>query len=929
MKRSEAIKNLLQVTTHSDLAAMYHDGMEVQVNVARCGGERVDHEYKGREYHAWTDSFQEWKSFRIPLNANSDPVDTDHEMSFDLGKYAESIGMTGWNWKEKKSCWVGFDFDSIAGHSEKHIKKLEASELEMIRNTIRDIPWVTLRSSTGGSGLHLYVFIENSPVINNHTEHAALARAILGKLAALTGFDFSSKVDVCGGNLWVMHTKTGPLRPDMPGLRLIKQGVPLTEMPINWRDHMNAVRGTTNRTNNMNKDLSGPVSTEATSAEVMLMELVSKRSKVPLDDDHKKLIHYLEDHKALWWWDKDKHMLVCHTSDLKDAHTSLCMKGAFETLAKGTERGQDINAYAFPMRNGAWSVRRYTPGVAEHEMWEQDGRGFTKIILNQMPDLKAAARSFGGVEHKTGGYVFDDTKKAVEAAKLLGIDPKVSDKVANRSVKLKERQDGKLIFEIENKAGTSVESMPGWLAERNNLTRIFTMAKTPSDDGETENYDDQIRHVISEKGGDYGWVINNGGRWIKEPLPHVMHLLAGQGLGAGDIKKVIGSCIARCWTLVNRPFEPEYLGDRLWNRDAAQLRFAPNSDKDQLHYPTWNRILTHVGKSLDPVVAVDHWCQDNNVLTGADYLKVWIATLFQKPNRQLPYLFLFGNQDSGKSILHESIALLMTKGYQSANAAIMSQGNFNGELETAILCYIEEISLAKNSTAYNRIKEWVTCLYMPIHGKGGTPFGVPNMTHWIQISNTQMDCPVMKGDSRIVVIEVDDLTPEQKIPKGEMITALEKEAPDFLAELMRISIPDSPGRLGMPVIQTDAKVAIEHGNRSELEEFVESQTFPAPGHIIPFAEFYDKFAKWLDQPTPIPDWSKITVGKQIKLIKGIVKGKIRKYSLQTYIANISFRQEETVYAPYEYSPTNSEEIIQTASRYASAIKTGETDSGEG
>ena len=59
-----------------------------------------------------------------------------------------------------------------------------------------EIPWVTVRKSTGGNGIHLYVFLPDVPTAN-HTEHAALARAVLGQMSALVGFDFKAKVDAC------------------------------------------------------------------------------------------------------------------------------------------------------------------------------------------------------------------------------------------------------------------------------------------------------------------------------------------------------------------------------------------------------------------------------------------------------------------------------------------------------------------------------------------------------------------------------------------------------------------------------------------------------------------------------------------------------------------------------------------------------------
>src|SRR5690606_33656401 len=102
----------------------------------------------------------------------------------------------------------------------------------------------------------------------------------------------------------------------------------------------------------------------------------------------------------------------------------------------------------------------------------------------------------------------------------------------------------------------------------------------------------------------------------------------------------------------------------------------------------------------------------------------------------LPYLFLYGPQGSGKSIFHEALSLLVTKGIVRADAALISQSGFNGELVSAVLCVIEETDLRQNKTiAYNRIKDWVTGKTINIHVKGGTPYSAANMTHWLQCAN--------------------------------------------------------------------------------------------------------------------------------------------------------------------------------------------------
>src|SRR5262245_13414325 len=204
--KTEAVDWFLREYTHEDLAALYSPDMEVQVSVVQDGGERVEGEFKGRQWQAWTDGLHQWKNFRIPLNANTTPEDNDGPMNFSLVQHAEGIGLTGWDWRNRVSRWVGFDFDAIAGHAGGHASKLDDDELAEVQRKAAAIDWVSVRKSTGGRGIHLYVHLPAVPTAN-HTEHAALARAVLGKMSATVGFDFKAKVDACGGNMWVWHRK--------------------------------------------------------------------------------------------------------------------------------------------------------------------------------------------------------------------------------------------------------------------------------------------------------------------------------------------------------------------------------------------------------------------------------------------------------------------------------------------------------------------------------------------------------------------------------------------------------------------------------------------------------------------------------------------------------------------------------------------------
>lgn len=836
IRKTEAIRNFLKHVTHEDLAGLYSGEMECQVNVAQDGGLRIDGDYKGKQWHAWQnpETGEQWKSFRLPLNANTIPVDNDGPMNFQLDQHAEGIGMTGWNWVMKESQWLGYDFDAITGHSDRHTGTLVDHELQEVEEAAKKIPWVTVRRSTSGKGLHLYVFLE--PIhTENHNEHAALGRAVLGMMSALVGFDFKAKVDICGGNMWVWHRKMK----GTDGLQLLKAGTRLSEVPPNWRDHVTVISG--KRRKNLPKFVEDSVQTDS---ERMFEELTGQRTNVPLDDEHKRLIQWLSESNSLWWWDADHYMLVTHTIHLKEAHEELRLRGVFRTRARGSEKGVDHNCFLFPLRRGAWVVRRYSPGVAEDQIWDQDGAGYTRCYFNREPDLALAARTYEAVEHKTGGYVFREGEQAMKAAKMLGAEVDLPPRLRTRPTRLREHKDGRLIIEIEKEKSDAFDrnDLMGWNNDKSTYHRIYNVQASIPLNQEVGNYDDTVRHLISIDAKDAGWLVQVEGQWVEEPLTHVRVALRSFGFDNNETTAVLGTSIFKPWKEVNKPFEPEYPGGREWNRNAAQFRFYPSENLDNLNYPHWLLILKHLGQGLDQAIAQSPWAQQNAIVTGADYLKVWIASLFQKPEEPLPYLFFYSKeQNTGKSIFHEALCSLLTCGWSRADNALINQAGFNAELETAIICVVEESDLKRQRTAYNRIKDWVTSRQLPVHRKGETPYMIKNTTHWIQTANDPSYCPIFPGDTRITMIQVPPLQMDRLIPKPELIARLEKEASDFIAAVMTLEIPPSGDRLNVPVIATEEKRVAETANMTYLETFLRENTFPVNGRMIEIADMYNRF----------------------------------------------------------------------------------------
>lgn len=872
--KTEAVANFLKVKALPELADLYSREMEVQVNVSQGNGERIDRLYRGKKYSSWTDeSGQIWKSYRVPRNANTEPEDNDFPITFDLAEHVEGIGLTGWDWVNRKSKWVAYDFDAIIGHSERHEQKLTDEELEEVKEKATDIPWVTVRRSTSGNGLHLYVFLDEIET-KNHTEHAALARAILSKMSAETSFDFDSRVDNVGGVFWIWHKK---FEESNGGLELVKQGSILKSIPPNWKDHIRVTSGKRRRS------IPGFVKEKDID---WFEQLCGKHTKVPLSDQHKALINYLEKSGAMFWFDADHHMLVCHTYDLKKAHRDLNLRGIFETEASGTEQGVDQNCYAFPMREGAWVVRRHTPGVIEHRTWDQDSSGWTRCYFNKEPDLRTASKLHNGAEDENGTFVFEEAEIALQAASDLGANIDLPQTFYQRKMILKRHKDGRLIVEMDRASDDKAHNLPGWVAKPKVWRKVLDTQLPDTSEQDIGNFDDVIRHLVSETGSDAGWNINSNDRWAEEPNTHVRYALKALGNSAKDVDLIMGQAVMNRWTLVNRPFEPEYTGDRQWNRDSAQFTINPSQDLDNLEYPTWIDLINHCGESLNEPVKDNKWCKDNGILTGGEYLMYWIAGMFQYPQEPLPYLFMYGPQNSGKSVFHEALSLLITKGVARADAALISQSGFNGELASAVLCIVEETDLREHrSQAYNRIKDWVTGKTINIHIKGATPYSNPNTTHWVQCANEIEACPVFSGDTRITMMYVDSIPEEKHIPKRELMELLKNEASDFLANVINLEIPRSNDRLLIPVLSSPAKDKAVENNLNELDLFIKEECHFVDGEMILVSEFYDRFREWLD-PERKRAWSKIKVTREMP--EGIVKGRWMKDAARHYYGNISW-----------------------------------------
>jgi hypothetical protein len=471
---------------------------------------------------------------------------------------------------------------------------------------------------------------------------------------------------------------------------------------------------------------------------------------------------------------------------------------------------------------------------------------------------------------ENGGYAFTSVRETFEALAALGVTIKKPECPDARRCRLSAKPGGKLIVELERLAGEGV--LAGFDSDRKRHTFIAQHAETASDI-DTMAIDNVVRVVITPQGESVGAFIRNGAQWVAHPLSLATKAIRALGNTAGAADLLIGHAVLKPWIKVNLPFQPEFLGDRRWNLGAAQFAFPPAEEAGDTPY--WDRVLIHIGTGLDKALSRQDWA---GVANGGDYLKLWLAAMIREPFEPLPYLFLYGPENSGKSILWEGFALLLTSGVVKADRALTSTSDFNGELANAILCVVEETNVAKSKRCLGKIKDAVTTKTLAIRKMRTDTYTQPNTTHWMQTSNEMDACPIFPGDSRITMIEVGPVGEE--IPKGRLLDELKREGPAFLRALLDVDLPEAAGRLRIPIIETAAKRIVQDHNRNPVDEFVRNHCHEVDGARIKLSEFYERFYAWL--PVELRgDWGKHRVSRALPFPVG-------KSGSNTWIGNLSF-----------------------------------------
>ena len=800
----------------------------------------------GESPGTYTKDGETWGNKRWPYQAGTNPNFSDPTLGFSPAAHVDRIGTTWWDYVAKRSVAVGIDIDSIEGHAETTTTNA-AEDLDAIVAKLQALDYVTIVRSTGGKGLHVYVFFDPAslPESKNHHEHTIVARKTLELISQEVGFPLKDHVDCVGSVFWIWAAKSPA---DHPGFSVVKEG-----------GYLDASR--------------------LASIALPTPSVVGVRSSdfdtVQLDADHKRILEAISREPYYFNIRADMNLIHTHTCAIRDAIShGLEVIGSFDTNSNGGDP-QTANCFLAPQRDGVFRVYRF--GQSQHEpSWTfTNGKNF--CTLNDAPSIEELVSS-KATRLRSGRY--EMTSEAVsELVASLGeslASPAPNDVFAvlmDGSVQLQSKSG---VYSV----GDETAPVVGW----GRVGDLYIMNLTPEERGRTlhsrllSRADEIVRCVIQD-GNPRGWYLRQAdGRWVTyRGYADVSCAVVNQFREfASTVHELM---MTSPWSLESIPFAPEYPGSRVWNKDAPGLLVQPaDSGGDHPHF---DMILDHIGEDLDDAVSSNEWCRRGGIVTGADYLRCWVACLIHHTDQPLPYLFLAGPQNSGKSVFHECMTFLFSSGVASANSALTC--DFNGELVGCFLAYVEECDLGdKRNDAYTKIKEWVTGRSIQIREKYHTPYLAKNYLHFVQMSNNTTHLPLEDGDTRIVAIDVPSL--ESPMPKALLENALREEAPRFLRTLLNTVVPPPVDRLRIPALATETKNLMERRAMSPLMAMVKDVVFKCPGRKVSIEDMYKAYTEYCAKTNAKASSMHAFQGELILRSDKVTLGDTKR---KTYVVNVS------------------------------------------
>jgi hypothetical protein len=332
-----------------------------------------------------------------------------------------------------------------------------------------------------------------------------------------------------------------------------------------------------------------------------------------MDDEHRRIIREYEKTGYVLVYNPDLRCWHAHTAGFAIVHKVLRLKGFYATETKDENPG-DPNCYVFLRPNGVFFIVRFT-SQTEHPSWghTETEKREACCYFNSPVTLRSACQAVGGV-WMGDSCTCHTLEQATQLAAMFGFALPPLENA--RPVNFKYVDSNTIAAETVQVKG---ETVMGWGLAYRKLIVTFE-AERPK---VFLDYDSVARHLVTEK-ENAGWCMRTeAGAWNFEPKDTVLDRVCDKlGILARDRAPVAGKIAADPYTLVNEPYQPEFLPGKRMNKFGAQLSVVATHGKRHPHY---DKILAHVGQGLDEAVQRDEWCQAYGITSGHDFLLLWCA----------------------------------------------------------------------------------------------------------------------------------------------------------------------------------------------------------------------------------------------------------------------------------------------------------------
>lgn len=146
----------------------------------------------------------------------------------------------------------------------------------------------------------------------------------------------------------------------------------------------------------------------------------------------------------------------------------------------------------------------------------------------------------------------------------------------------------------------------------------------------------------------------------------------------------------------------------------------------------------------------------NNDAEAYQYLRKWLASVFQYPDCVHTAIVLCGSQGVGKNSFVEPLGILLGSHYAPLSSISELISNFNYHLKNAVLIHANEALWGGNRKDIGTVKAMITEQTCLIEGKGKDRIVVRNFKHVIMSSNEDWPVHLDPDDRRFFVLRISE-----------------------------------------------------------------------------------------------------------------------------------------------------------------------------